>query len=108
MASQAKLDYLSARWHILAALPDDTLHVASFGPDQASGYLELFLIWDLNIEPAGVLRIRIGQVFIVDVVLVALSLLVLSLVVCVEVVIQIGGGARWDEGVRVLERSVEP
>lgn len=55
LSSKSEFDDFSALWHILAALTNDTLHVASLGTDQTTGNLELFLIWNLDIISACVL-----------------------------------------------------
>ena len=54
LSSQSQFDNLSAWWHILTALSDNTLHVASFRADQTASNLKLLLIWDLDVVPASV------------------------------------------------------
>ena len=54
LASQSKFNDV-LRVHVLWAVLYNPLHIASFCANQSPGYLELFIIWNLDVEPACVL-----------------------------------------------------
>ena len=81
MASQAKFHHFGSWWHVLAALANDSLHVAALGADQTARHLELFLIGDLDIVATGVLGLSVAVAVAVGIRLLPLGLLLLRLVV---------------------------
>lgn len=40
--------------HVFRAVLNNPLHITTFRADQSSGYLELFIVWNLDVEPACV------------------------------------------------------
>ena len=52
-AAEAKLDDFHRLWHSLAAVRDDSLHVAPLGTNESPGDLELALVRDLNVISTG-------------------------------------------------------
>ena len=81
LASQAKFHHFRSWWHVLAALANDSLHVAALGADQTARHLELFLIGDLDIVATGVLGLSVAVAVAVGIRLLPLGLLLLRLVV---------------------------
>ena len=67
-ATEAQFDNLGYLWHVLAALRDDALHVAAFGADQATGHLELALVWNLDVVAASILGRGVGVAIATDLV----------------------------------------
>ena len=60
-AAEPKFDDIicHAAWCILGAYFDDALHVAPFGPDEPPSDLEIFFVFDLNVEAPRVLHLRV-------------------------------------------------
>ena len=105
LTSQSQLNNLSTWWHILAALANDTLHVATFGPDESTGNLKFFLIGNLDVKSTSILSRAIVDCVVVNVTLEALGLLMLCLVVVEEVAIHCVICIGWYKWIRVLERG---
>ena len=62
--SEAELDDFVDLWHVLAALRNDALHVATLGSDEAPCYLELALIRDLYVVATRVLDLALSTVIV--------------------------------------------
>ncbi len=62
--AETKLDNFAHLRHVLATLRNDALHVTALGPDQASSYLKLAFVWDLNVVSASVLYLAVNVVHV--------------------------------------------
>ena len=60
LATESQLDNLHSLWHVLAAVRNNSLHVAAFRTDQSTSDLKLALVWDLNIITASVLGLAVA------------------------------------------------
>ena len=58
LATQAELHDIARLWRISAAKFYDTLHIDALCPDKPSCHLEILVVFDLNVESAGVLYCR--------------------------------------------------
>ena len=54
-ASQAEFDHVCRLWYISTTQFNDTLHVDAFGSDKTSSNLEIFVVFNLNIESTCIL-----------------------------------------------------
>ena len=59
LSAKPQLNNFHSLWHVLAAVRDDTLHVAPLGTDESASDLELALVRDLNVISASVLSLAV-------------------------------------------------
>lgn len=71
LSPQPQFDHIG-RVRVFAARLNDSLHVTPFCPDQSPCHLELFIVRDLDVEPAGILYACIVVVVFVLVLVIVL------------------------------------